>query len=394
MKHAPAHTWVFTLVLGAVIGGFAALIATSQPDDPAPPSPAPVVLAPVALPTSGSVTAALDPSLDDAALARLLETASFDRDWGHVAGVADVLRARSGARPLGPAPGAAVERGPPSMVELDQEYRRQAFDRELERRDNPATRLARDPALAPEVKEERLLGLLLAQPVRPADEVVQADAAEHLARLGLEGGRRRLVDLLGDPLAARAEAAARALARSGGAAGHAALAEAARGDSDPAVRARAASALGLSPGLLRGDVVPAALAAVATSDQDTAVRTHAIASLGRADLGASPAARGAFTTLLADESADLRARLAAIAALRANARLARGLPADLVLALDKALDRADGPLLAAVAAALGDVGGPELLPRLDGAAAAAQSPTVRAALEEAAAAIRERAIPE
>lgn len=392
MRNAPAHTWVFTLVLGAVIGGFAALIATSQTDEPPPPA-SPVVVAPVALPTAGAVTSALDPSLDDAALARLLETASFDRDWGAVSGVADVLRARTGARPLGPAPD-ATERGPPSLVELDQEYRRQAFERELERRDNPATRLARDPALAPEVKEERLLVLLLAQPVRPTDEVVLADAAEHLARLGLEGGRRRLLDLLGDPLVPRADAAAEALARSGGPAGHAALAVLAKADPDPAVRARAASALGLSPGLLRGDIVPAALAAVATTDQDTAVRTHAIASLGRADLGASPVAREALAKLLADESADLRARLAAVAALRANARLARGLPADLVLALDKALDRADGPLLAAAATALGDVGGPELLPRLEGAAAAAQSLPVRAALEGAAAAIRARAIPE
>ncbi len=384
------HTWAFTLLLGCVVGVFGTLLVvdTTQeaPAQGATPGSA------QALPASSTdavSTRALDPALDDAALARELEEANFERDWGHASAVAAVLRERR-AREAGSAPTATpTAEGVPSLLLLDHTYQRAALAIELASHDNPATRVAASD-LPPEEREARLLSLLVNPPVGPSEDVVRADAALFLARLGRPRARQALFEYLEKP--ERATMAALALVRGDDPLAIDALLRALESDRDPIQRARIADALAEAPALVAGELIPAALARVARTDREDEVRLHAIGALARADLAASPTAREAFTKLLDDDAQDEVVRLAVVAALRAHVRIALVLPPDLVTALDRQLDRTSGPLRAAVALALGDVASTALSERLEGALLQTTAPDERQALLEAVARVRQRAV--
>lgn len=386
------HSWVFALILGGVVGAFAVIVAVDDADGPPPPRPpAQVAVAsrePQVEPFPGTIT--LDPSLDDAALARELERAHFERDWARAAAVGAVLRER---RPT-PGEDAEVEETPsaPSLVRMDHEYRRATFERELALRQNPATRAVREASPGDgEEAERRLVALLQAPPLRPEDAQVRADAAHLLARLRTDRAREALRAALEGPDADTSALAATALARADDPAATAILLELLESDRDPTLRARVADALVDSRALLdpAGPVVPA-LARVATSGLDVGVRTHAVATLARADLAEQPAGRAALVRLITTDTEEALVRQAAVAAVRAHHAVARALPPDVLDALLVTLDRSAGELRLEVIAALGEAAPAEALPRLDASALAATDAREARALHEAAAAVRAR----
>lgn len=384
------HTWAFTLLLGCVVGVFGTLLAVDTTHEAPPQGATPGSVAPQALPASTEAQGArvLDPALDDAALARELEEANFERDWGHASAVAAVLRDRRARDPLaGPAASPSAD-GPPSLLLLDHAYQRAALALELASHDNPATRVAASD-LPPEEREARLIALLVNPPI-DAEEVVRSDAALLLARLGRPRARQALFECLEKP--ERSSMAALALVRGDDPLAIDALLRALESDRDPAQRARIADALAEAPALVAGELVPAALARVARTDREQEVRLHAIGALARADLAASPSAREAFTKLLDDDAQDEVVRLAVVAALRAHTRIALVLPPDLVTALDRQLDRTAGPLRCAVALALGDVATTPLRERLEGALLQTTAPDERQALTEAVSRVQQRAV--
>lgn len=385
------HTWAFTLLLGCVVGVFGTLLVVDTTHE-APAAGAPGSVAPQALPATSPDPAtprALDPALDDAALARELEEANFERDWGHASAVATVLRERQARQP-GALPAASpTADGPPSLLLLDHAYQRAALAIELASHDNPATRVAASD-LPPEEREARLIALLVNPPVGPGEDIVRADAALFLARMGRPRARQALFEFLEKP--ERSTMAALALVRGDDPLAIDALLRALESDRDPAQRCRIADALAEAPALVAGELVPAALARVARTDREVEVRLHAIGALARADLAASPSAREALTKLLDDDAQEEVVRLAVVAALRAHAKIALVLPPDLVTALDRQLDRTSGQLRSAVALALGDVATTALLERLEGALLQTTAPDERQALLEAVARVRQRSV--
>ncbi|MCO5165262.1 MAG: HEAT repeat domain-containing protein [Planctomycetes bacterium] len=378
------HSWAFALVLGGVVGAVGVIVSTDTGEPREAPGPASP--ARVASPSSVPGLVGLAADLDDEALARELERAHFERDWGRAAAVATVLR----GRPARPAEAPDAMAAPPSLVRLDLEYRRATLLRELEGRRNAATRLAEDGW--DDDVERRLAALFAAPPLAPEDDVARADAAHLLARLGGPGARAALVEALEGPDPVRSALAAVALARADRPAALALLVGALTGDRDDALRARVADALVDAGALLDGaGGAVDALARVALADRDAGVRTHALAALARADLAALPVAREALARLVLDEAEDAPVRHGAVATLRAHHAIARALPPDLVDALLTALDRTTGPLRLEVIAALGEAAPGEALPRLDAAALAATTAVEREALLDAARAVRARA---
>ncbi len=391
------HSWVFALIFGGVVGAFAVIVSTEAggeaPGAAEPPRPPAQVAVPSRDPRADVLPGAvkLDPTLDDAALARELERAHFDRDWDRAAAVGAVLRERRRAGPDLVVEATAVAAGP-SLVRLDFEYRRATFERELQLRQNPATRLERQTGPGDDGDvERRLVALLQAPPMRVEDAQVRADAAHLLARLRSEGAREALRAALEGTDPALSELAALALARADDPAATAALVALLESDHDPALRARAADALAESSDLLEpSSAVPAALARVATSDRDPGVRTHALATLARADLAELPGGRAALAGLIASETEDEVLRQAAVAALRVQHALARGLTPDLLEALLGALDRTSGSLRLEVIAALGEAASSPALPRLEASALAATDPLEAQALRDAVLSVRAR----
>lgn len=377
------------------MGAFAVIVSTDPSgeglDAPAPPRPPAQVALPAREPDARPRVLILDPALDDQALARELEQAHFDRDWGRAAAVEHVLRAR-GARGQGGAPPAPTAAAAPSLVRLDHEYRRATFERELQVRQNAATLVARQAGQADDGDaERRLVALLQAPLVRVEDEQVRADAAHLLARLKTPEARRALQAALEGPDPVLSQLGAQALARAADPLATDALLGLLQSDRDPTLRARAADALVDAADLIQpASPVPAALARVALDDRDPAVRTHAIATLARADLAAQPSSRAALARLVTDDAEDAVVRQAAVAALRTQHAIARALPSDLVDALLAALDRTSGPLRLDVIAALGEAALAPALPRLEASALAATEPREAQALHEAALAVRAR----
>lgn len=388
------HSWAFALLLGGVIGAFAVIVATDPVGaDALPPLPPPPATATVAQATTqvdvttGSI--AIDLGVDDATLARELERAHFDRDWTRAAAVGTVLRARAAgvaATPGLPGDGHAEL---PSLVRLDHTFRRVSFERDLAARENAATRAAAQQ------DDDRLRALFLGPSLAPGDDLVRADAAHLLARLGTERGRRVLLEAVEGPDAAMGELAAQALARSDDPPSVDALVALMRSDRDPTLRARVIDALSHSADLVQArHGVPDALAATALDDRDLAVRTHALAVLARCDLAALAASREALAKIVTTETDDATVREAAVAALRAHFAIARALPPDLVAALVTALDRTAGPLRLRVIEVLAEAGDATTLPRLEAAALAATVASERTALRSAADVLRRRAAPE
>lgn len=391
------HSWVFSLILGGVVGAFAVIVSTDPAGGDAgaesqPPHPPAQVAVPSRDPHAapdGAVT--LDPGLDDEALAQELARAHFERDWARAAAVGTVLRERRRAGPDLVVEATAVAAGP-SLVRLDHEYRRATFERELQLRQNPATRLVRQTGPGDDGDVERRLVTLLQAPlVRLEDAQVRADAAHLLARLRTEGARAALVEALEGPDEATSVLAATALVRADDPAATDVLLGVLESDRDPTLRARVADALADAPALVESSgSLPAALARVASGDRDPGVRTHALATLARADLAAQPGSRAALAQVIGSETDDAVVRQAAVAALRAHHAIARALPADLLDALMGALDRTSGALRLEVIAALGEAAPATAVPRLEASALAATDPREAQALRDAALAIRTR----
>ena len=86
-------------------------------------------------------------------------------------------------------------------------------------------------------------------------------------------------------------------------------------------------------------------------------------------------------------------RLAAIAAIRAHRKISRGLPQDLAISLERALEKTTGPLRLEVIAALGEAGRSEALPLLQGLLLAASDPAEAQALRQAIASLERRTAP-
>lgn len=364
MKTRGALKWGFVFLLGGTIGAFATLAAMLGEE--APPVTA-GALAPIPLPTDPKARLPEPVELEatgDEDLARALEQALFERRWERVGAVARALRQRAAERSPAQAAAPASDPSEPSLLALRDELARQSFRRELERRDNAATRAAA-PDLPLDEREQRLVDLFLAPAPGELERAVRRDAALLLARLGTEGGRAALLQALREPDRERADLAEEALARADDPAVAAALTELVRKDPDPRLRLRAARALGAAPEVVRGGRAAVALAAIALDDQDAEVRQAALRGLGEVELEACPPARAALGRVVGDPAEPLELRRAALGAVRHYESVARRLPAELAEQLERALPSAPSPLREALVETLGEAGRREAIPLLE-----------------------------
>lgn len=394
------RNWILAFLLGGVVGAVVTLLVAIEPEPvrQVAPDDLPAPIYQVAPPTTGrrlfeAFEDRLPADASNARLADTLELAAVDRGWEAVEEVARVLRERASAG--APDDDAAPDEG--SIVRLDQEYRSQALLKELRARDNPATRLlaaaSEDGRIDPEA-EERLIDLFLAPVIAEGDAVVRRDAALVLALAGGEPGRRVLLQALRGADAELADLAAEALARSEEPAAVDALLTVLEEELDAELRARVARALALEGDLLaREGRAAGALARAARGDRDPAVRELAIAALARADLGADPALREALAGIAAGETEPVRVRQAAVAAIRAHHGIALETPPELVGVLERLLESTRPPLRLEVIEALAEVGTADTLPRVEAALLSAATPAEREALARAVESLRQRSVP-
>jgi HEAT repeat protein len=381
----------FSFLVGAIAGSFAGVVAVAPNEEPERLA----VFDPERLRSArGSkpnhVTVRIPADSDATALADHLSRARFDRDWGRVEGVAQALRTWRSPRRAA-APSKRQEKADGSLMLMDHAYRQEAFLLELEGRENRATAVAAEELPNAE-RIQRLTELFQAPLVEPGDAQVRADAAYHLGLLRAAPAREPLLRALEDPDPALAELAAEALGRAGDPAATEALAESLARDLDPARRLRAARALALTRQVAEGGRAAEALAKAALEDRELAVRTHAVASLARVDLALCAAAQDALITLTEDPTAEVAVRRACVAAITAHRQVARSLPRDLVVLLERAFESSSpGPLRIELIVALGHAGRPESRPILETALASTQRPREAAALREALAALERRA---
>jgi HEAT repeat protein len=382
---------LFAFLLGAVVGGFGSLVAVGPQDGSAleTPSipPTPIVKAEPAM-APHVPNPKLDANADNLKLAKSLDQARFSGDWARVTEVGHVLRGRSG-----PGRTASPARLPPggeaSLILVSHEYRRRAFELELRGRENTATEIAAADLEVPE-KAQRLRGLVLAPLLQPNDRAVRADAAFLLADMRLEAGRVALLRAVQDPDTELADLAAEALCRANDQLALEALQGILRSDLDPVLRRRLVSAFPLSSATVAGGGPAVALAASARSDRDVSVRTAALESLARVDLEACPDALEVMVAITEDDAEDIRVRRACVKTLREHRKVAKNLPGQLVVALERTLSKATGPLRLDVIAALGEVGRAESLAALESARLGAKAPAEAQALQVALDALKTR----
>lgn len=379
----------FAFVLGLAVGGSGALALFTPVREDTEVAPAETVpQRPRTERRAAREQVSLPEDSGDPVLAENLGRAQFDRDWARVAEVARILRARGRRRrALGAARSGAG--GGPSLLLLDHEYRRKAFLLQLRERVTPAADAAREDLPVAE-RERRLRDLLFAPRVGPDAEAARRDAAYHLGLLGTAAGREALARAFEESDPGLARLAAEALARSEDPEAIGVLVEALRSAIDPARRALAAEALAWTRDAALGGPVARELARAARSDRSRAVRAHAIASLALVDLDRCVPAREALVSLLADPVEDAELRRAAVASLRAHWAIARALPGELLVALERALLPSTGALRAEVVEALAEAGRAETVAVLERALFASKDATERGLLERAIASIRER----
>jgi len=384
---------VFAFVLGAVVGGFAAMVAVtgsafdSEPTAPATTAEPAIDVKPTRVAPRAAVM--IEPDKDDEGLAMELDQAHFDRDWQRVRAVGRVLRGRPASSDGTIRAGSAGGDVRGSLLQMDYEYRRRVFLLELGGHDNRATRVMEETDSVQE-QERRLTDLFMAPTVAEGDAIVVRDAAFLIGQLATEGGRQLLVRTLKDPEAARADLAAEALGRSGDPQAASALLSALEGDLDPKLRARAAHALAYTRDLAAGGQIAVKLADAAQQDQDVGVRSHALAALARADLRRCLPARNALSLLLEDENETPILRQASVAAMRSHRAIAKTLPEELVISLERVLPKATGPLKLEVTRALGEAGRAETVPILENALLAASAPEEQEELRRAIEAVKKR----
>ncbi|MGE0707474.1 MAG: HEAT repeat domain-containing protein [Planctomycetota bacterium] len=391
MKPSAWIKGVFVFLAGGVVGGVVVMLSVGDLSGgegaDASPETAPVELKTEQSRLPRGSDALVEAEADDEALAGHLEQARFDNDWFHVSGVARVLRDRKGrtatATPVTAGVEPAVKPGEkPSLVALERALRQRSFLKDLETRENPATRAARDGT--PRDQERRLTELFLGPVVQPTDEVTRSDAAFLLA--GYEGGRELLLRTLGEPDEVRARLAAGALARVDSPEALRALGQRLANEPDPKLRLLVCQALGdLSA---PAPLAAAALARAARQDRDLTVRVHAALGLGRCELDRDEQLRRTLTDLLESDTEDAALRRACARAIREHRRIAQVAPEALLRSLTRVLERAQGELLREVALALGEAGR-DTTP-LETALANARDPAAREALEAAIAAIKSR----
>jgi hypothetical protein len=378
---------LFVFLLGAVVGGFASLIAAGPGGQSVePPATTPITIGAPKVAPPTVVHAQLGPKRTDAELSRALDQSRFDGDWQTVTAVAAVLRERRGATAAAGPPGGN------SLILVDHDYRRRVFRLELRARDNAATEIARGDG-APAEKALRLRDLLLAPVLTPRDAIARGDAAVLLADLRVEAGRIALLRASKDPDTVLADLAVEALCRAGDQRALEALLPLLAGDLDPVLRARVARGLVFSRAVAEGGGPANVLAKAAARDRSLGVRTQCLATLASVDIEACPDGLQALITITGDEAEAPVARQACVAALRAHRRIARHLPDQLVVAMERALPKATGALRLELIAALGEAGSADSLQVLESARLSAKTSEEAGVVAKALAALKERTGP-